>query len=76
MTKPLILKVAIPAVPFFKLFEYLAPDDSQHLKAGIRLEVPFGKTSKIGFLIATSVENDYDIKKIKPIPSSAKYATT
>ncbi len=67
MTKPLILKVAIPAVPFFKLFEYLAPDDSQHLKAGIRLEVPFGKTSKIGFLIATSVENDYDIKKIKPI---------
>ncbi len=67
MTKPLILKVAIPAVPFFKLFEYLAPDDSQHLQAGIRLEVPFGKTSKIGFLIATSVENDYAIEKIKPI---------
>ncbi|MEI7839967.1 MAG: primosomal protein N' [Methylococcaceae bacterium] len=67
MTKPLILKVAIPAVPFFQHFEYLAPDDSQHLQAGIRLEVPFGKTSKIGFLIATSFENDYDLEKLKPI---------
>lgn len=67
MTKPLILKVAIPAVPFFQHFEYLAPENSQHLQAGIRLEVPFGKTSKIGFLIATSFENDYDLEKLKPI---------
>ena len=65
--KPLILKVAIPAVPFFQHFEYLAPEDSQNLKAGIRLEVPFGKTSKIGFLIATSFESDYPIEKLKPI---------
>ena len=67
MTKPHILKVAIPAVPFFKLFEYLAPEDSQNLQAGIRLEVPFGNCSKIAFLIATSVESDYPIEKLKPI---------
>lgn len=67
MIKPLILKVAIPAVPLFKLFEYLAPEDSQNLKAGIRLEVPFGSRSKIAFLIATSFENEHPIEKLKPI---------
>jgi primosomal protein N' (replication factor Y) len=66
-TKPLILKVAIPAVPFFQHFEYLAPEDSQNLQAGIRLEVPFGNRSKIAFLIATSIESDYPIEKLKPI---------
>ena len=65
--KPLILKVAIPAVPFFQHFEYLTPEDLQNLKAGVRLEVPFGKTSKIGFLIATSFESNYPIEKLKPI---------
>lgn len=49
MIKPLILKVAIPAVPFFQLFEYLAPENDANLQAGIRLEVPFGKTSKVAF---------------------------
>ncbi len=67
MTKPRILKVAIPAVPFFKLFEYLAPENSQNLQAGIRLEVPFGNRSKIAFLIATSIESDYPIEKLKLI---------
>jgi primosomal protein N' (replication factor Y) len=66
-TKPKILKVAIPAVPFFKLFEYLAPEDCALLRAGIRLEVPFGRNSKIAFLIATSDESDYPIEKLKPI---------
>ena len=66
---PFILKVAIPAVPFFKLFEYLAPEDcpSENLQAGIRLEVPFGKRSKIAFLIAISTESEYPIEKLKPI---------
>ncbi len=67
MTKPKILKVAIPAVPFFQLFEYLAPENGENLQAGIRLEVPFGKTSKVAFLLATSSESDFPIEKLKPI---------
>lgn len=66
-TKLQILKVAIPAVPFFQLFEYLAPENAQHLQAGIRLEVPFGKTSKIAFLLEVSSESDFPIEKLKPI---------
>ena len=69
MIKPQILKVAIPSVPFFKLFEYLVPEDCPNgdFQAGIRLEVPFGKSSKIGFLIATSTKSDYPIEKLKSI---------
>ncbi len=69
MTKSLILKVAIPAVPFFQLFEYLATENYSHenLRAGIRLEVPFGKRSKIAFLISTSFESNYPHEKLKPI---------
>ncbi|MSR16714.1 MAG: primosomal protein N' [Methylococcaceae bacterium] len=67
MIKPLILKVAIPAVPFFQLFEYLAPENDANLQAGIRLEVPFGKTSKVAFLIATSFDSVFPVEKLKPI---------
>lgn len=67
MIKPLILKVAIPAVPFFQLFEYLAPENDANLQAGIRLEVPFGKTSKVAFLIATSFDSIFPFEKLKPI---------
>lgn len=66
-TKPQILKVAIPAVPFFQLFEYLAPENGDNLQAGIRLEVPFGKTSKVAFLLAIGNESDFPIEKLKPI---------
>jgi primosomal protein N' (replication factor Y) len=67
MTKPQILKVAIPAVPFFSHFEYLAPENGANLQAGIRLEVPFGKSSKVAFLLAISNESDFPIEKLKPI---------
>ena len=66
-TNSKILNVAIPAVPFFQLFEYLAPENGENLQAGIRLEVPFGKTSKVAFLIAINSESDFPIEKLKPI---------
>lgn len=69
MTKPRILHVAIPSVPFFSLFDYLAPVDClpEQLLAGIRLEVPFGKRTKIAFLISHSTESHYPLEKLKPI---------
>ena len=65
--KPQILKVAIPAVPFFSHFEYLAPENGENLQAGIRLEVPFGKMVKVAFLLAVSSESDFPLEKLKPI---------
>ena len=67
MTNSQILKVAIPAVPFFSHFEYLAPENGANLQAGIRLEVPFGKASKVAFLLAISNQSDFPIEKLKPI---------
>ena len=48
----LIFRVAIP-VPVYRLFDYLAPDQVEldNIKPGVRLEVPFGKGKKIGFLL-------------------------
>jgi primosomal protein N' (replication factor Y) len=69
MTKPRIFHVAIPSVPFFEFFDYLAPHECplEPLRAGIRLEVPFGKRTKIAFLMATSFECHYPLEKLKPI---------
>lgn len=67
MTNRLILNVAIPSVPFLKLFDYLAPENVENFYAGIRLEVPFGKQSKIAFLISTNSKSDYSEEKLKPI---------
>lgn len=69
MTKPRIVHVAIPSVPFFEFFDYLAPNDCtlEQLRAGIRLEVPFGKRTKIAFLMTTSFDSHYALEKLKPI---------
>jgi primosomal protein N' (replication factor Y) len=62
----LIFRVAI-AVPIYRLFDYLAPDDIElaKIKPGIRLEVPFGKAKKIAFLIECVQHSDVDIAKLK-----------
>ena len=69
MTNARIFHVAIPSVPFFEFFDYLAPEDCDlaSLRAGIRLEVPFGKRTKIAFLMAMGVDSHYPIEKLKPI---------
>ncbi|MES2212184.1 MAG: DEAD/DEAH box helicase, partial [Pseudomonadota bacterium] len=54
-------EVAIPA-PLYTLFDYKIPiNDNQRLQAGMRVRVPFGKQSKIGYLvqsIASSIHGD------------------
>ncbi|MGZ8158335.1 MAG: primosomal protein N' [Methylobacter sp.] len=64
----LIFRVAI-AVPVYRLFDYLAPDniESARIKPGIRLEVPFGKTKKIAFLVECVQHSDIDIGKLKRV---------
>ena len=64
-----ILKVAIPSVPFFELFDYLCLDEMliQTLQPGVRLKVPFGRQTKVAFFIEISDQSAYPLEKIKPI---------
>lgn len=68
----IIVKVAI-AVPLRRLFDYFLPSDSMiHPKPGMRVEVPFGSSNKIGFIdsvLNTTQTQPSTItsEKIKPI---------
>ena len=65
----LILHVAIP-VPVRYLFDYLYPENlpRDKLKPGMRVQVPFGKTSrKIGIIIDISASSDINPARIKNI---------
>jgi primosomal protein N' (replication factor Y) len=64
----LIFRVAI-AVPVYRLFDYLAPEQLEcaDIKPGIRLEVPFGKTKKIAFLVECAQHSDIDTGKLKRV---------
>ncbi len=66
--KELIFRVAI-AIPVYRLFDYLAPEQFElvNIKPGIRLEVPFGNTNKIAFLVECVQHSDLDIGKLKRI---------
>ena len=65
---PVIFRVAIP-VPVYRLFDYLAPADLdlKAIKPGVRLEVPFGKSKKIAYLLEITQQSDIDVTKLKPI---------
>lgn len=71
MAKPhdgneLIFRVAIPA-PFYRLFDYLAPAQTRTVLPGVRLEVPFGKGSKVAFLVAITQYSEFDNSKLKRV---------
>ncbi|MGR9046676.1 MAG: primosomal protein N' [Gammaproteobacteria bacterium] len=61
-----ILRVAIP-IPLRRLFDYLVPEsaDPGKLRPGARLKVPFGKHSKIGFLVEVRRDSEVDTGKLK-----------
>lgn len=55
-------------LPLSRSFDYLVPPDLQEkLIVGARLRVPFGKGSKIGYLLALSEKSVLPPKAIKPI---------
>jgi primosomal protein N' (replication factor Y) (superfamily II helicase) len=61
-----VLKVAL-ALPVYRLFDYLPPFhcDPGKILPGVRLEVPFGKSKKIGFFIEWASESKVDRRKLK-----------
>ncbi len=52
-TMPTVLKIAVP-VPTHRVFDYLPPAGvtPDRLKAGVRVEVPFGRIRKVGILLS------------------------
>ncbi|NOT11293.1 MAG: primosomal protein N' [Methylococcaceae bacterium] len=63
-----VFRVAI-SVPVFRLFDYLPPENSraEFARPGVRLEVPFGKGNKIGFLVEISESSELDSSQLKRI---------
>jgi len=62
----LILQVAL-AVPLRKVFDYLAPEglSSAQVQPGIRVEVPFGRSRKVGIVVAIANSSDVPPNKLK-----------
>lgn len=62
---PVILRLAIPACPLRRLFDYLPPEHvdpalAAQLSPGCRLRVPFGKRSVVGYLAEVSHHSELD----------------
>jgi primosomal protein N' (replication factor Y) len=64
MTKPTILKVAVN-VPLSRLFDYLPPDGIVAIQPGARVIVPFGRSEKIGVVMAQSESSELPSGKIR-----------
>lgn len=63
-----IFRVAL-AVPLYRQFDYLPPDEATGfvIEPGLRLQVPFGKSSKVGYLIEVVENSDVDREKLKRV---------
>ena len=66
MSNPPILRIALPG-PLRTLFDYLPPvATTSPLLPGMRLQVPFGHSSRCGMLIETASESSLSAERIKP----------
>ncbi|PYF79591.1 MULTISPECIES: primosomal protein N' [Marinomonas] len=71
LTLPPYIKVALP-VPMRTLFDYKVPKAialRHELKPGMRVKVPFGKSSRLGVIVALSDTCDWDPEQVKPLTS-------
>ncbi|NII11975.1 primosomal protein N' [Oleiagrimonas sp. C23AA] len=59
------LRVALP-VPLPKLFDYRVPVDGS-ARAGMRVKVPFGRSSRVGVVVALSDQSEFADAQIKPV---------
>ena len=68
MVDHLVLRVVV-AGPLRGFFDYLAPPecDPDLLQPGIRLRVPFGRSSRCAILLQAGVQSELPINKLKPV---------
>jgi primosomal protein N' (replication factor Y) len=65
------IKIALP-VPMRTLFDYKVPKAialRHELKPGMRVKVPFGKSSRLGVIVALSDHSEWDPEQVKPLTS-------
>lgn len=65
---PIILRVAVDA-PVPGLFDYLPPAEGNGVAPapGMRVQVPFGRSRRLGMIVALAARTDQDSGRIKPI---------
>lgn len=63
---PIILRVAVP-VPLRKTFDYLLPKNAafDNLRPGARIVVPFGRRTKIGYLLEIAEQTQIEWGRLK-----------
>ena len=68
MPEKIILSIALP-IPVDRLFDYLPPNslNIEQLSPGMRIKVPFGKSSKIGILIEIKNSSESPLDKLKQV---------
>lgn len=61
-----ILRIALPT-PLDRLFDYLAPESAPDclLQPGQRIEVPFGRGRKVGFLVAVAETSEVPVERLR-----------
>lgn len=61
------LRVAVPC-PLYRSFDYLPPSgsDAARLMPGLRIQIPFGRTTRVGVLLETATHSDVPVKKLRP----------
>lgn len=61
-----VVRVAVP-IPAYRCFDYLPPSGVglSELLPGIRLRVPFGNRTRVGYLIAVAETPDCDVERLR-----------
>ncbi|MBL1261981.1 MAG: primosomal protein N' [Thiotrichaceae bacterium] len=63
-----VLQVAIPS-PLPQIFDYLLPANSvmAQIVPGMRVRVPFGRSQKIGVIVALANDSQFERARLKPV---------
>ncbi len=71
---PIILRVAL-ATPLRRCFDYVPPKcyEPEQLTPGVRVQVSFGRSVKIGVLVEVGSESSLALSKLKPVLAILDY---
>lgn len=64
-----ILRVAVPS-PLRREFDYWAPADALGLTPGVRVRVPFGKSTRIGVVLGQVEESRIGRERLRPVQAA------
>jgi primosomal protein N' (replication factor Y) (superfamily II helicase) len=67
---PILWRIALP-LPLYRLFDYLPPEGAERInpQPGMRVWVPFGSQTRMGFWVAEVADGDRPLAQYKPVLS-------